>query len=84
MLSQFERTADPNEDPDNNGYIVSAKAQAVSAEGDDAPSQFQYLLKHPLGFPQMMLYKLDRLVARTSPRRQGFYVIQIKEAPDTT
>jgi hypothetical protein len=61
---------------------VSAKAPAISAEGE-ATSQFQYLLKYPLRSYKMMLFKLDQLVAGTSLDRQGFYVIQIKEAPNT-
>jgi hypothetical protein len=46
-------------------------------------SRFQYVLNNPLTTSKMMLYKLDRLVAGTSRHRQGFYVIQIKEAPNT-
>jgi hypothetical protein len=82
MSSQFEQTTDPDQDYANRGYIVSAKAPAVSAEGE-ATSQFQHLLKYPLKTSKMMLFKLDQLVARTSRGRQGFFVVQIQEAPNT-
>ena len=70
-------------DEDPSGYIVSAKIPAISAEGD-AISQFQYLMKYPPIYSEkMMLIKLDQLVAQTKSNRRGFYVIEIKEAPDT-
>ena len=31
-----------------------------------------------------MLLKLDLMVATTSPQRPGFYVVEIKEVPETT
>ena len=80
---QFERTVDPDQDPANRGFIVSAKAPAISAEGE-ATSQFQYLLKNPPRSSKMMLFKLDQLVAETERDRQGFYVVHIKEVPNTT
>jgi hypothetical protein len=55
---------------------------AVSTEGE-ATSHFQHLMKHPLR-SKLMLLKLDKLVAGTSHDKQGFYVVQIKEAPNTT
>jgi hypothetical protein len=67
---------------------VSATEPAVSAEGE-ATSHFQHLMKHPPR-SKLMLFKLDKLVAETidnpnySHGLKDFYVIQVKEAPDTT
>jgi hypothetical protein len=82
IFFQFEQSVDPDQDFANRGYIVSAKAPALSAEGE-AMSQFQYLLKNPVKKSKMMLFKLDQLVAETTRGRKGFFVIQIKEAPNT-
>jgi hypothetical protein len=68
---------------DFKGYIVSAKAQAISTDGD-AMSMFGYLMKHPLQNSKIMLSNLDKLVAETSRHRAGFYVIEIKEKLSTT
>jgi hypothetical protein len=83
MSLQFERTVKPETDPDNRGYIVSAKVPAISAEGE-ATSQFQHLLKYPLEDKKLMLYNLDQLVAGSSRKRESFYVVEIKEAANTT
>jgi hypothetical protein len=78
MLPQWEPPDKPNQDL----YIVSATVPAVFAEGD-APSYFQYLLKHPTRSKEM-LFKLDYLAATARASQPGFYMIQIKEMPDTT
>lgn len=79
-IGKFERTVPRDQDP--TGYIVTAKIPAIVAESQ-AESQFQYSLKHPLKTSKMMLYNLDCLAGTTNPRRPGFYVVEIKEAPAT-
>jgi hypothetical protein len=77
---KFDRTDGPEDD--RSSYIVTAKISAISAE-EEAVSQFRYLMKYPHKSYKMMLQNLDRLAA-TTKRSGGFYVVEIKEGPDTS
>ncbi|RYP21330.1 hypothetical protein DL767_009281 [Monosporascus sp. MG133] len=79
---RFERTVSRRYDP--KGFVVTAKVPAVDANDKDAQALFKYRLKYARSASKMMLRVLDCLVAKSQRPHHAFFVVEIKEAVDTS
>ncbi|KIW18089.1 hypothetical protein PV08_02376 [Exophiala spinifera] len=84
IFIRFERTVKRGHDPGN--YFVTARAPAISAEGQEAVSHFVYMMRYPLQKSKMMLFLLDRMAGSTKRGNDHntFYAVEIKETFDTS
>ncbi|KAJ9625998.1 hypothetical protein H2204_010297 [Knufia peltigerae] len=84
VFIRFERTVKRGHDPGN--YFVTARAPAISAEGQEAVSHFVYMMRYPLQKSKMMLFLLDRMAGSTKRGNDHntFYAVEIKETFDTS